>query len=378
MPGVYYCWAHREVLLHGCERCGEYPLRNASLSLAGECGCDSGIKPLRVTSNDASQYPSLQWLAEQSAGLLTSSGTHCDDPAAALGQKAIAEASNRLGTVDYHRVADKIVNFFGEDVLRLLNVNVLVNGEPAPWICRFFYGDRGHRPTVLYLLLVGAYFDSVNDFELQASEEVIQKKSAPRKVVNANHLLQKHREAFLKLIADNSDLSRSYIQKTIPGSYDFLIRHDKEFFQSQVQRVKAKTTQRKERVDWAARDTEKALELSEFLDHEFNGGGKPVLITTASAIRKIKIVAQYRNDSLHFPKVSGILSTRLEEQDSFHKRRLRWAISEMKKTGTPISANRLRRVAGLLLSVLLSNRDVILATIFEIGAEVDARSFLNR
>ncbi|MBJ6798822.1 TnsD family Tn7-like transposition protein [Geomonas propionica] len=375
LPGVYVCWRHRRVLYHGCNRCGEYPLRNNSLTLAGECNCDSGIEPLQAVSMEGPPPPSLLWLAEQSAHLLTSLGTQ-SDPVAKLGRKAVAEATNRLGTVDYRSVANKIMEFFGEDALRLLNIDVFTKGEPASWIRRFFYGDRGQRPTILYLLLVGAYFNSVREFELQRSEEMAEKRSTPRKVINASQPLKKHREILQKLVRDNSDLSRSDFQKLAPGSYDYLIRHDKEFFQSQVKRARATGVSRSKRVDWAALDTTKALELEVYFANEYNKGRKPVFITASSALQSCSIFTKYRADSSRFPKVGEILSKKLEDRDSFHKRRLYWAINEMKRTGTPISANRLRRVADLELKVLHRNREFILSSVHEIGCDVDDRSFL--
>lgn len=377
LPGVHFCWRHRHALYHGCTRCGEYPIRNETLTLAGECGCDSGIKPLRAASMEGPPPTSLIWLAEQSACLLASSGTRFGDPAVALGRKAAAEACNRLGTVDYHSVADKVVNFFGEDVLTTLNIDVQQNGEPSPWIRRFFHRDRGHRPTLLYLLLIGAYFGSITAFETNGSEELDTKQHPPRKVVNSARLLKKHRETLAKLIKGNLELSRGDFSKKAPGAYDFLIRHDKAFFQSKIQRAKVAYSRRRERVDWHSLDTVKASELKIHFEIEYDKDEKPVFITTTSALRYCKIFSRYTANSKHFPLVSEILSANLEDRNDFHKRRLHWAITEMKRTKTPISANRLRRVASLNIKVLHSNRDFILATVHEIGGEVDNRSFLS-
>lgn len=376
LPGVYYCWKHRDVLFHGCKRCGEYPLHGTSLTLAGECKCDAGIEPLQATSIKGSHAQPLIWLAEQSARLLTPTESRVSDPIASLRRKAIAEGGIRPGVIDYRRIAHKIADHWGEEVLRFLNINVLSGDEPAPWLRRFFHCDRGNRPTIYYLLLVGAYFSSVSEFELNSSSGSDWKHTPSRKVVDAYGLLQKHRRILNKLVEDNCGLSRGDFQKMAPGSYDFLIRHDKEFFQSIIQRAKAPCSPRRERVDWPALDMTKALELKIYFDNEFNNNEKPVFITSTSALRFCKIFAKYRADSSHFPQVSKILSTNLEDRSHFHKRRLRWAITEMKRTRTPISANRLRRVADLEIKVLRDNRDFILSTIQEVGSDVDDRSFL--
>lgn len=298
------------------------------------------------------------------------------DPAYVLGQKAVTESRNRLGTVDYRNVAYKIVNFFGEDALRLLNVKVLSDNEPAPWIRRFFYENRGNRPTILYLLLVGAYFGSVSDFEFGASDEKGPKENISRKVVNKERLLQKHREVLKKLLVENQGLSRSAFQKKAPGSYDFLIRHDKEFFQSKISRSNATCLPRRERVDWAMLDASKACELKAYFDNEYNKKEKPEFIMIATALKYCALYSKYVANSSRFPQVSEVLATNLESRDSFHKRRLSWAIVEMNRTRTAISANRLRRVAALELKVLMRNRDFILSTVHETGGTLDDRSFL--
>jgi|GEM_PF-2386855 len=376
LPGVYICWRHKLPLYHGCKRCGEYPLRNNTFTLAGECNCEFGIEPLPAALVENPPSPSLLWLAEQSAYLLSSSGTRFGNPAAVIGHKAASQASNRHGTVDYRAVAVKIMDFFGDDVLMLLNVKVLTSGQPAPWIRKFFYGDRGHRPTLLYLLLVGAYFDSVSHFEAEGSERAVVKQNAPRKVVNTAGLLKKHRGTLMKLIQETPGLSRGDFQKNAPGAYDFLIRHDKDFFQSQLQRAMTVDAPRGRRIDWAVLDSTKACELEKLFEQEYGKIEKPVFITPTSALRSCRIFEKYQADSSRFPEVTRVLTKSLENRDSFHERRLRWAITEMRRTGTPISANRLRRVADFELKVLHRHRNYILATIQELGADVDDRSFL--
>ena len=110
---------------------------------------------------------------------------------------------------------------------------------------------------------------------------------------------------------------------------------------------------------------------------DYSKDEKPIFITTTSALRYCNILLKYRADSSRFPLVSEILSTNLEDRDSFHKRRLRWAVIEMKRTRTPISGNKLRKVADLEIKVLYRHKDFILSIVNQIGGEVNDRSFLS-
>lgn len=376
LPGVYYCWKHREILFHGCKRCGEYPLRGAALALAGECRCEQGIDPLPAASVYGMAPEPFQWLAEESAQLLTCHGFPASDPAAALRQKVLDDGCIRAGVIDFRQIAEKVRNFWGDDFLRLLNITVLSGDSAAPWIRRFFNSNRGNRSTILYLLMIGAYFDSVRQYELWSSSEPASEEKAVRKVVDLNGLRRKHRQILENSLRENVGMSRGDFQQKAPGSYDFLLRHDKEFFQSKIQRAKAISAPRRERVDWIGLDGSKAAELKGLFDEEYTKVAKPIFITTTSALTTCRIFSKYRADSSRFPRVTETLSKNLEDRDSFHKRRLRWAINEMVRTRTPISANRLRRVADLELKVLQRNRNFILATIDQIGGDLDSRSFL--
>lgn len=376
LPGVLFCWKHAETLYEGCRRCGSYPIATASLKMAGHCKCASGIEPLPVsTINDSVMQP-LLWLAEQSAYILGPAEGGLIDPALSIRRRALSEVATKRGVIDFGSIARKIDDFFGAETLRLLNIDIFSDSSPAPWIRRFFYADRGSRPTILYLILIGAYFQSIEAFVQYSLAETSDIASGHAERKYSEKILQKHRQILEGLVAVNPGISRGDIQKNVPGTYDFLIRHQKPYFQSMVQRAKAAPCARKSRIDWASLDLIKVKELTSIFDVEYTKGTKPTYITRTSALETCKIFTKFIFNSDRFPEVSKVLLARLESRESFIKRRLRWAIIQMTADQIPVSVNKLRKTADLLLVAVVSHRDFILSTIDEVGGTIAARSFL--
>lgn len=375
LPGVFVCHKHAETLYNGCKQCGTYPITNCSLSMAGHCRCESGIEPLPVTKLNDNAVQSLLWLAEQSAFLLGKAGTNASDPGERIRGRVLSKLTDKSKYIDYMDTARKITDFFGIETLRLLNIEVFSGNAPAPWIPSFFRNVERTRPTILYLLLIGAYFQSVEEFE-QSSDERTLACSGHSTKSYTQETLQKHKVILERLITENPDICRGDVQNVAPGTYDFLVRHQKHYFQSRVKRASGKPVPRKSRIDWVALDKIKAEELKGIFKTEFAKESKPTYITQTSALKTCNIFAKYRVKPDKFPEVSKVLSANLENRDNFSKRRLRWAIVQMTAERIPISMNTLRRTSDLVLEVVISHRDFILSTTKEVGGVIANRSTL--
>lgn len=375
LPGVLICHKHAETLYNGCKRCGTYPISNYSLSMAGHCRCESGIEPLPMAKISDNVVQSLLWLAEQSAFLLGKAGTNASDPCERIRGRVLSELTDNSKNIDYGDIARKITDFFGIETLQLLNLEVFSGNAPAPWIPSFFYNVDRAKPTILYLLLIGAYFQSVEEFE-QSSDENTLVYSGHSTKSYTQETLQKHKEILERLITENPDICRGDVQSVAPGTYDFLIRHQKHYFQSKVKRASGKLVTRKSRIDWAALDKIKAEELNDIFKTEFSKESKPTYITHTSALKTCNIFPRYRANPDKFPEVNKVLSAYLESRDNFSKRRLRWAIIQMTADRIPISWNILRKTSDLVIDIVISHRDFILSTANEVGGVISSRSTL--
>jgi len=267
------------------------------------------------------------------------------------------------------------MDFYGGNVLQLLNIEVFSGNEPAPWIRRFFGADRGSRPSILYLLLLGPHFGSVEEFEKYAASETSPQVPKASRKPPSDNVFQKHRDVLLNLIESCKVTCRGDLFKQAPGTYDFFMRFDKEFFQSHVAKAIGTSLKARERVDWATIDTSMAVKLEAIFSFEYSKETKPLFLTRTGALKACEIFQKYRCGPSRFPKVEMVITKHLESRESFYRRRLNWAIIEMTKTRTPISANKLRRVADLREEILHSNRDFIISTANDKGGKIDARTF---
>lgn len=176
LPGVLVCAEHKEILSHGCQVCGPYPIKNSSLTMPGRCLCEQSTPlPVIPMSTDITH---LIWIARESGCLVNSSGTAHSDPRAVLKVVAIQKGFGRGSLIDYNRLADVIEARFGKDILQLIGMQVWINNQPASWLRGLLRtsSNGSKKPSIQLLLVVGALFDSVGDFEAwQESKEPISK-----------------------------------------------------------------------------------------------------------------------------------------------------------------------------------------------------------
>lgn len=165
LPGVLVCKEHKEILSHGCNVCGTYPIKNSGLCMPGRCQCEIST-PLPVLSAVTDIEP-LIWVARESEYMVTSTGTGHSDPRAVLKEMAIQNGFGRGATIDYSKLAAGIENRYGQELLQLLDVQVCVDNTPAAWLKRLLQGTGSDKkkPSIQLLLVVGALFNTVKDFE---------------------------------------------------------------------------------------------------------------------------------------------------------------------------------------------------------------------
>jgi len=172
LPGVAVCWKHGMQLAQGCANCGPYPIKWMGLSMAGKCNCDRGIIPLPAYTALPNQMEPLHWLARESAYLVNSTGTRHEHIGKTLRDHALKSGLGRRTLIDPFRFADAIEKRFGGAILKWLNIPAYTKGNPSPWVRRLLNPSRmdvKRCSTLHYLLVIGALFDSMEDFERASS-----------------------------------------------------------------------------------------------------------------------------------------------------------------------------------------------------------------
>jgi hypothetical protein len=172
LPGVMVCWMHGGILAHGCTSCGPYPLDRNPLVMAGRCFCKDGIKPLPVLANPPENMKSLLWIASQSEYMVDSPGTMCGNVIAKIRNKAVSKKILRTLGINVDQFAHRIESRIGRDVLLQLGSSVWRDNQPAPWVRKLLQGtDIEGKQTFHLLLAVGAFYDSIEDFERDSGND---------------------------------------------------------------------------------------------------------------------------------------------------------------------------------------------------------------
>ena len=188
----------------------------------------------------------------------------------------------------------------------------------------------------------------------------------------------RNRQRLQEHLQKKPSASRDDICKKLSGVYDFMIKHDKEWFFKQIQ--PRERTEKKPRIksqNWSIIDEKKAEEIKEVFEAMLNSNTKPVQATVSAVLKKVRFLGKYNNDTERFPKISKILKNKVETRSNFIKRRLTWAIHEMARKQAPISINKLRRVASLPAETLRENKDFVIDCSLRSGAEISGNSFFS-
>lgn len=177
-------------------------------------------------------------------------------------------------------------------------------------------------------------------------------------------------------LAANPKATRMDVMNELSGVYDYLITHDKEWFYEQLpERKKPAPVPRRKRVDWARKDKLMAKEAEQSFHSMLSTETKPVQATKTAVLKKVALHRHYTAAPELFPLVTKVIEEHSESRPDFVKRRLAWAVRTMKKAGTPISINKLRRVAALPAAELKCHKDFVISTAKQLGADIEGTSF---
>lgn len=196
LPGIALCWRHEEILCHGCTICGPYPIKNRALSMPGRCHCANGTTPLPAFSDLPTNLQALQWIARQSAFMVNSSGTKCENIRADLHALIVRKGFSRRSIINYRKLASAIESKFSREVLDWLGTAVWTESQPSAWVCRLLHGKsfkQKRTPLIYFMLVLGVLFESVEEFEHAIEEQ------DSGDIIKAHLISEKVREAYTDL-----------------------------------------------------------------------------------------------------------------------------------------------------------------------------------
>ncbi len=150
--------------------------------MPGRCPCGDD-SPLMLDLATAENIGSLVWIAEQSVAMLNSQSRCNGKIRERLREAALAKGFNRGSLLNYDRLARAVELSFGRPVLKKLGASSFNDGRPSAWIRRLLYAQldgKRRSPSFLYLLVIGALFNSIEDFDKAAETDVVFGKGSVR------------------------------------------------------------------------------------------------------------------------------------------------------------------------------------------------------
>lgn len=189
---------------------------------------------------------------------------------------------------------------------------------------------------------------------------------------------ESHRRVVLNLIANNPTASKMDLMRTHSGSYEFMLEKDKEWFDMQFANRPPKSNPSK--IDRTLKERPDGLvasRVAKVIEAMLSPEHKPRRITATGVLKLVGCLNQYATHREQFVQTDMVLNQFIETQETFLKRKIRWAIVKMQHDGNAISINRLRRVAGVPASKLRERKQYVIETATALGAVVGGRSFFK-
>jgi hypothetical protein len=195
--------------------------------------------------------------------------------------------------------------------------------------------------------------------------------------VRANSIRDKHRQKIIDLITSDPNASRSTVSAQLLGTYDYVLRKDKDWFHQQfpLRRKPPLKAERHIRVDRTKFDKALAIEMQHLITTLMSSSGKPVRITKCGMLKRARRLDKYRANPGAFPETTSLLEKFTESQYNFINRKITWAIGEIIKSGQTISIDTLRRKANVTSSKLRGRREFVIKVAQDYGATINMRSF---
>jgi hypothetical protein len=271
------------------------------------------------------------------------------------------------GRVDQKRLKKDFVDFYGEELLNILQSSV--KGE-SNWLRLIFQKHRKGFHPIRHLLVIhflGLTLEDVfyaqeyplnNDHEIKANRP---KRKIMKKTMTKEYKEQarnERREAWLQMRKQYPNLSRLQLRKLNPKVYAWLYLYDREFLMENMPEKmtsKAKTL----RHDWEKRDKETLEQVRIAVQQMMDEEGKPKRITKKRIQELIGKQCLMSKHLKKMPLTKEYLDQVIEDSEKFKKRRIEWAIHELKREKEPITLNRIKAKSGVskVEQVLNDNRE---------------------
>ncbi|WP_405157894.1 TnsD family Tn7-like transposition protein [Paenibacillus sp. FSL H8-0283] len=258
------------------------------------------------------------------------------------------------GRTDYKRLRAEFIDFYGVELLEILQSSA--NGESS-WLKLIFQRHRkGFHPIrhLLVMQFLELTLDEVFNSDPSEIDGHESKTSPPKRKIMKKTMTEEYREqakrerreVWLQMRNDYPHHGRLELRKLDPKVYAWLYLYDREFLMDHMPQKlppKAGTT----RHDWEKRDLEILEKVTEIAEQLMSEGGKPRRITLERIQEIIGSKCLMPKHLKKMPRTRAFLEQVVEDAEAFQKRRVLWAIGELKSNDESLTLNRVKVKAGV-------------------------------
>lgn len=182
---------------------------------------------------------------------------------------------------------------------------------------------------------------------------------------------EEHRRAVQQHRQLHPSAGRSEIMTDCSAAFDWLRRFDAQWLDANLPNPKyAGSNGHKPRKDWPQIDRACVDAIQAAVRDELEKDGRPARITTSRLLRE---AGALQKQAALLPMAHAEAKRHAESEDTYLRRRIKWALCAYSSRHVPISMNQLRRVAALHPQHLLRYQEYIAELAGELCLTIDAR-----
>ncbi len=147
-----------------------------------------------------------------------------------------------------------------------------------------------------------------------------------------------HRSCIRSCLLKDPVISRQDIAKEYAGTYDFMLANDRDWFSAQFpfRKTADRGNLRSARIG-PDRDKVSAAEIRSLAESIRTATQKPIRLTKFGLLRSLQLASKYTGSADKFPLTVAVLAEVVESKEQFLRRKILWAITELKQREQPRS-----------------------------------------
>lgn len=246
------------------------------------------------------------------------------------------------GNIKGQQLKKTFVQYYSEQYLSLLESTIDPNKENT-WFSRMTRDTKKNKNPLHHLLYI--QFLNLNIQELFEQQEPVKKiveKPIKKQVSVVN--LEQRRQKWLNIIEENSYCTRSQLKEIGGGTYTWIVRYDKEWYQEVTPKNKSVTIGRSGGRYYTVSEEEVLDKVKKAIQTLRAYDGKPIRITYSAIKREAGITLKLKNE--RFKQVYDYIQTNIEPLEDYRIRKIKWAIEELIQTDYKITPYKVEQKAG--------------------------------